>query len=72
MIELAIDGTDDSQPDLIRIWSKGNYTAISEELERIDWGPMFHGLTVDFCYDKFLDVINDLAETHVPQVERKS
>ena len=53
-------------PKQVRLWFKGNYRELTEELSLCDWRSMFEGETVDGCYNKFLDVVHRLIERYIP------
>ena len=53
----------------VRLWFKGNYRELSEELSLYDWRSAFEGETVDVCYNKFLDVVQRLIDRHVPMAD---
>ena len=50
-----------------RLWSKGNYVAMCQELETICWESLFEGLSAQDCYTKFMDVYMDLVDRFFPQ-----
>ena len=50
-------------------WSKGRYTAMSDELSEVDWELAFFDLTADECYTIFLDILYELILKHVPKLK---
>ena len=66
VVDLYIKANNDSNSVNVRLWNKGNYTAINEELERINWKSIFEGKTIDQCYATFLNRTNNLVEFYVP------
>ena len=49
-----------------RLWHKGNFGAISREVHGICWEVLFEGLTVDECYNLFMEKYFELIELYVP------
>ena len=62
---------DDSNNINVRLWNKGDYAAINEELERISWESIFVGQTIDQCYGTFLNATNNLVELYVRSTTRE-
>ena len=52
-----------------RLWHKGNYSAISEELMSVCWDSLFEGESVDSSYEIFLNMYQELVERYVPLKE---
>ena len=50
----------------IRLWFKGNYGKMNEELFCIDWESEFEGCSADECYDRLLDILWVLIDVYVP------
>ena len=55
----------------LRLWFKGRYREIREELAMIDWRSMFERISVDECYNAFCDIISGLVERYVPVTDEK-
>ena len=57
----------------IRLWFRGNYRSISEELYVIDWESEFEGKSVNDCFELFLVFLENLINRYVPlsEVETK-
>ena len=49
-----------------RCWSRGNYTAMSDELFEVDWELLFEGLNSAQCYQTFCEIVAGLVERVVP------
>ena len=49
-----------------RLYHKGNYTKINEELELVDWGMKFENKTVQEVWDIFKDILNALIDKYIP------
>ena len=49
-----------------RMYHKGNYNKIIEELELIDWDEKFEGKSTQECWDIFKAILLKLVEMHVP------
>ena len=49
-----------------RLWFRGNYSVMMEELDRIDWDGLFLGCGVEACYSSFLDKLQELIDIYVP------
>ena len=49
-----------------RLWSKGNYSLISEKLAEVDWVTEFLGKDVQEQYTRLLDFLEVLIERYVP------
>ena len=49
-----------------RLWFKGNFDCISEELFSLDWRTLFEGLSVEDCYSLFLENLYGLIDRYVP------
>ena len=71
VVDLYIEVNDESNSVNVRLWIKGNYAAINEELERINWKSMFEGQAIDQCYGTFLNVTNNLVELYAPLIMRQ-
>ena len=50
----------------VRLWSKGNYAAISRELGGVGWESLFEGRSLDECYNLFISVCSELVDMYVP------
>lgn len=57
---------DTSDQSEIRLWYKGDYEAISEELFMFDWNSEFDGLCVDGMYNLLLEVVSGLVDRYIP------
>ena len=73
VVDPYIEVNDDSNSvnEHVRLCNKGNYAAINEELERINWETIFEGQTIDQCYGTFLIVTNNLVDLYVPSTTRQ-
>ena len=50
----------------LRLWFRGKYRELGEELSLYDWRSLFEGECVDSCYNKFLYVVHRLIDKYVP------
>ena len=66
----AAESSDPVKP--IRLWFKGNYSELGEELSLLDWRGLFEGLPFEDCYHKFIDIIHELIDRFVPMVNARS
>ena len=49
-----------------RMYHKGDYIKINEELERINWEEKYEGKSVQECWEIFKSILVKLVETYVP------
>ena len=56
----------------MRLWFKGNYRMINEQLLMLDWDAEFETLNAEECYCRLLDVLDRLVESFIPEVEISS
>ena len=59
----------EEEPEVVRLWHKGNYRLVREQLCLVDWDTELETLTMENCYGYFLDVLDSLVARHVPVVE---
>ena len=71
VVDLYIEVNDNSNSVKVRLWNKGNYAAINEELGPINWESIFEGRKIDQSYGTFLNVTNNLFELYVPSTTRE-
>ena len=50
----------------IRLWFKGNYRKMNEELFCVDWESEFEGFSADECYGRLMGILNGLIDIYVP------
>ena len=50
----------------IRLWFKGNYGKMKEELFCVDWESEFEGCSADECYGRLMDILQGLINNYVP------
>ena len=50
-----------------RMWYKGNYQDMNNELCMFDWDAQFEDMSVDECYEKFLEILGVLVSKYVPK-----
>ena len=65
VVDLYIEVNNDSNGTNVRLWNRGKYAGLNEELKRFDWESMFEGQTTDQYYGTFLNVPNNLVELYV-------
>ena len=51
------------------MYKKGNYIKFREFLEIQDWGKMFEGMSVQYCYTEFLRIYKIGFETFIPKID---
>ena len=71
-VEIFLDASCSDQHEAVqakRLWSKGNYVGMCQELETIRCEPLFEGLSAQYGYTKFMNVYIDLVDRYVPQWE---
>ena len=56
----------DPQNSWARLWHKGNFRAVAQEIGGTCWELLFEGLDADQCYNLFLDKYFELIELYVP------
>ena len=49
-----------------RLYHKGNYTKIIEELDLVDWDEKFENKSVQEAWDIFKDILKSLIEKYIP------
>ena len=54
-----------------RLYHKGNYKLIIEELNSISWEDKFSNKSVQECWDIFKEIAGDLVNRHIPMSEPK-
>ena len=52
-----------------RMWYKGNYQDMNEELCVFDWDAEFEDMSVDECFKRFLEILGVLVSKYVPSRE---
>lgn len=55
----------------IYAYSKGNYQNIINDLNRINFAEVFHGMSTDDAFDYFYSILNDTINKNVPLVKIK-
>ena len=49
-----------------RLFSRGNYVGMGQELETICWQSLFEGFSAQNGYTKFMDIYIDLPDRFIP------
>ena len=49
-----------------RLYHKGNYAKIIEELDLVDWGKKFENKTVQETWEIFRTILRTLIEKYIP------
>lgn len=74
-IEIALNVTPENRPcvDHIEVlaYSRGNYTAMNNELNAINYAAIFHGMSVEEAFDYMYDTLNKAIKKHIPIVKIK-
>ena len=69
LVDLCLEDTLDPPAEkYIRLWNKGNYVAVCNELESMDWDSLFVDQDIDDCFSQFVEISHELINRHVPEV----
>ena len=49
-----------------RLWYKGNYQDMNDELCMFDWDAEFDDMSVEECFERFLEILGILVSKYVP------
>ena len=68
MAEFICEWKSRNVPKMRRAYYKGDYIAITNKLNEIDWVEKFAGKTTQQCWDIFKEIYRQLVNEHVPLV----
>ena len=68
VVELFVDLPSSGQRS-IRLWFKGNYSLVNQELYGVDWESEFEGRSANSCYERLLVILDSLVERCVPLID---
>ena len=54
-----------------RLYQKGDYAKIKEELNQINWAEKFEGKTANDCWIIFRDILSSLVDKYIPMSQPK-